>query len=311
MINQDSVINFKHSKTAVLTGGTGYIGSRVVNVLVNQGWDVVMLVRPEKDYSKYETIQNPSLIKYDGCAESLVKLESLNRDTTVFIHIASSFGINHEIENSAEIVATNVRLGTELCAFMVKHRFKRLILTESYWQFDEHGVMGGNSLYAASKSAFSLIAEYFTESDLSVLALVLYDVYGPNDHRGKLINNLINAASVDLPFPLTDGEQIIDFVHVDDVAQAYATAARRILTMPFNASFNRYTVRSMRALTLREYVGLLEKIIKRKITAHWGAKPYPRNQIMKPWLPYADSQLIGWAPIISFEEGIAGLIHDD
>ncbi|MGC7405622.1 NAD-dependent epimerase/dehydratase family protein [Pandoraea pneumonica] len=295
---------------AVITGASGYIGSRVAAQLSAQGWRVIRVMRANPAGDAAPMSDRADIVRYDATAGALAPLATLDPAKTVFLHLAAVAEIAGEIDKAEQLVDANIRLGMDLMTFMIRHGFTRFVSTESYWQFDENGVMGGNSLYAATKSSFSLMAEYLSRHYLRVASLVLYDVYGPNDSRGKLLNALIKHAGAQTPFDLTPGGQVVDFVHVDDVANAFVVAARQLLAGDATPAFHRYTVRSMRALTLRDYVGLIEKVMGSTIPVRWGARPYPRHQIMTPWLPEAGRQLPGWTTTIRFEEGIAGLVDN-
>ncbi|VVD83062.1 CDP-abequose synthase [Pandoraea communis] len=296
--------------TVVITGASGYIGRKVASQFEADGWCVIRVMRPNPARDADAPADPENVVLYDGRAESLAPLSHLDPATTVFLHLAAAVEIASEIDKVEQLVDANIRLGMGLATFMIRHGFTRLVSTESYWQFDESGALGGNSLYAATKSSFSLMVEYLSRHYLRVASLVLYDVYGPNDARGKLLNALIEHAGAQTPFNLTAGEQIIDFIHVDDVADAFVVAARQLLADGATPAFHRYTVRSMRPLPLREYVGLIEKVTGRSIPVRWGGRPYPRHQIMKPWLPDASWQLPDWAATIRFEEGIASLVDN-
>lgn len=298
-----------HIKFAVITGGLGYIGSNLSFLLEKNGWEVILLVRGDKSRDTKSFVNHFSLVEYDGTLDSLSAFNSLDQNNTVFIHLAASMAISDEIEKTTDLIDSNIRLGMDVATYMAQHGFKWLISTESYWQFDAQGLLGGNTLYATTKSAFSLLLEYMAKQYITVISLVLYDVYGPMDARGKLINNLIDSSTNNQTFDMTDGKQIIDFVHVDDVINAYLSAAYQLMAEDMQLSFHRYTVRSMRHLQLREYVSLIEQIIGKPLSIRWGRREYPKYQIMQPWLPGSDRQLPGWEPMISFEDGIRGIAN--
>ena len=296
-------------KCAVITGGLGYIGRNLSIYLEKNGWEVILLVRKSSAPKSTPFGKYISLIEYDRTEKSLSPLNNLDRNRTVFFHLAASMEIDEEIENSAELIDSNISLGMSLATYMAQKGFKFLVSTESYWQFDEQGILGGNTLYASTKSACSLLLGYMAKEYLTVISLVLYDVYGPGDTRGKLINNLLDSVEREQTFDMTEGKQVVDYVHIDDVVIAYQIAADQLLSTDMLPSFNRYTVRTMRPLQLRVYIQLIEQIIGKSLSIRWGARGYQAFQIMRPWLPASDHQLPGWEPTIPFEAGIRGLAN--
>lgn len=298
-------------KYAVVTGGLGYIGSKVVLLLASSEWEVICIVRPASNLAVLPIKDRMQFIYYDGTVESLSKLNWLPANRTVFLHLAARSTKAEEIENIDSLVMSNIEFGLNLSKFMVMNNYKKLIHAESYWQFDELGNIGGNCLYAATKSAFSLVLEYMSKCYLNCLTLVLYDVYGPGDSRGKLINAIINQAPHMPAIAVTEGNQLIDYVHIDDVAKAFLVASELILKDNSPVGFLRHTVRSMRPMSLRDYVELAAKATNKSLNVNWGGIPYPVYQIFKPWFPDKLMQLPDWRPIIRFEDGVKDLINNE
>lgn len=294
---------------AVVTGGLGYIGSRVVSLLASSQWEVICLVRPAANLAVLPNSLGIRFIDYDGTLESLSKLKDLPPSRTVFLHLAASYKKTDEIENTNSLLESNIEYGLNLSKFMAKNEFTRIIHAESYWQFDEFGNMQGNCLYAATKSAFSLVLEYMSKRYLNCTSLVLYDVYGPNDSRGKIINIILNQTSQMPAISATEGKQIIDYVHVEDVARAFLAASELILKNNSSIGFRRYTVRSMLPMSLRDYIELAANATDKSLNVNWGGSPYPVHQIFKPWLPDILMQLPSWSPIVKFEDGVKGLVN--
>ncbi len=295
---------------AVVTGGLGYIGCRVASLFADMGWEVVCLIRPTADPAVLPNRNRLRFVNYDGTLESLSVLKELPTDRTVFLHLAATSSKTEEVDAAITLLKSNVEYGLNLTKFMSENGFRKFILAESYWQFDVSGNLRGNCLYAVTKSAFSLILEYMSNRYLNAISLVLYDVYGSDDLRGKLINTVINAESQKQPISVTEGKQIIDYIHVEDVARAFLVASDLIVNDPSLTKFRRYTVRTMRSLSLREYIELAADATEISLNVNWGDIPYPPFQIFKPWLPAADMQLPGWRPIIEFEDGIRGLVEN-
>lgn len=299
------------NRWVVMTGGLGYIGRNAAVAFERSGWRVCLIVRPQQPVSPAFADGRYTMIRYDGSIESLDSLRELDAARTVFLHLAASSVLNDELHERQNLLQSNIVLGTDLVASMMELGFRKILHTESYWQFDKWGSLGGNSLYAATKSSFSLLFEYFCRRYVYGIALVLYDVYGPDDSRGKLLSSLVSQGDGDQALELTPGEQTLDYIHVTDVVNALLAAGHRLLAADSSPSFARFTVRSMRPMTLQAYVSLMERTLSRQLRIRWGARPYPAHQIMDPWLPDANAQLPGWQAAIRFEDGIRELNSHD
>lgn len=70
---------------------------------------------------------------------------------------------------------------------------------------------------------------YIEASGLRVITLKLFDTYGPDDPRPKLMNLIQRMAMDNQPLAMSPGEQQIDLVHVEDVVRAFMVASERLL----------------------------------------------------------------------------------
>jgi nucleoside-diphosphate-sugar epimerase len=298
--------SMSNKKSAVLTGGSGYIGKNVTKELLQNGWQVFHLVRKKPKLKL--CIPKIKYLKINKSLSSLSKLLKLNRKKTVFIHLATYSSIKNELKNTKNYIDSNINLGVNLMSFMHHNSFTKLLIAESYWQFDGKGKIKGNTLYSLSKSCLSNIAEYFSiKYNFIINCLVLYDIYGPGDDRPKLLNQLIDNLNKRKIFKLTPGKQIIDYTFINDVAKAFVVASENLILKKKN-QFKRYTVRSMHQKTLKSYINIIENSLNYKFNINWGGKKYPNYQIMKPWLPSSKYQLPSWSPESKFENNIKNLI---
>lgn len=299
------------NKLAVLTGGNGYIGRNLNRHLLNTGWDTVLLLRADSQpiYPFDKGFGYCRSLQYDGTRQSLDSLDLDDDAEVVFFHLAAHSVLSDALNNLDRLLDSNIRFGTHLLDYMSKNGFRNLVLAESYWQFDQEGSLGGNNLYSASKSALSLLAQHYSKN-MQIVSLVLYDVYGPDDNRGKLVNLLIKSAVTQVPVDITQGEQLLDYVYIDDVVRAFDIAGTSLLkpSCHVQQGFCRATVRTMDARKLREYVDIIGQVVGRTPNVRWGAKPYPAHQIMTPWLPPASAQLPGWLPTFSFPSGVQKIV---
>lgn len=297
----------KKIKTAIITGGSGYIGKHVTKNLLLDGWQIIHLIRKKP---KKEIFDNK--IKYFNIKNEFIKphlLKNLDKKKTIFIHLASYKSLKEEVDNFQKYINSNIILGTKILSFMYKNSFNKLILTESYWQFDEKGNFSGNSIYAQTKSCFSMMAKYFSKNyNFLINSIVLYDVYGPDDNRKKIINKIINYRKKNKIINLTPGRQIIDYTFIDDVAKGFVIAANTML-LNKKAKFIRNTIRSMHERSFKNYIKILERNMNLKHRIKWGAKKYPKNQVFKPWLPNSKWLIKTWSPKYKFEHYIKKLIN--
>jgi len=286
-------------KQVLVTGATGYIGSRLTHVLLEHGHHVHLLLRKDSSLACLEGVREQLILhSYDGSYESAAAIFQANTIDTVF-HLATWFNSTHKPENITDIIHSNILLGTHLLEAMAQKGCRRFINTGTYWQHNQAGEYSPNSLYAASKQAFSDIVDYYVHH-VSAITIKLFDVYGKGDTRGKIFNMLDDASKNNKRLDMTAGEQQLRLTHVDDAVAAFLLA-EALLGTPEHQKKHTLYFAGANPVALKEVVKTYMAVTGKKVDITWGALPYRQGQIMKP---YTGIKLPGWSAQTSLEEGI-------
>lgn len=278
----------------LITGHSGYIGSHVFKLLSDKGLEVAGLGRQEVHGGQFQEFI------FDGTAASVERAYALFKPEAT-IHCAASFS-SSSVDDIKSLVDVNVAYGAMLLEACVNNSCTKFINAGSYFEyFGSNGDLSPCNAYAASKSAFQILLEFYgRERNLSALTLVLYDVYGPRDPRPKLLNKLILGN----PGDISPGKQLKDFIFIDDVAEAFYLA----LTSLENLNEVRYFVRTNVLTSIEDLVRIIDEKMKSSLYVHLGKRPYADNEIMKPYLgpilPY-------WKPKVSINDGIDRVLEDN
>ncbi|MCF6768110.1 NAD-dependent epimerase/dehydratase family protein [Thiotrichales bacterium 19S11-10] len=294
-------VRYIMNMTAVVTGGSGYIGSKLVAFLLKEGFSVYCITRPTTDYNKLPEHSSIHFLEYDGQIESIhQKIYDIKPD--VVFHLAAVGNAVHDAKMIEQMVSANIVLGVHLLEILSKIGSGIFINTGTFWQFyqgDEN--YNPNSLYAATKQAFQDIMLYYTNTfSLSAVSLILYDVYGEADPRGKLFNLLINAAKQSLTIPMSPGEQKIIPVYVDDVVDAFYLTYQ-LLNKAQLQSGAKYHVASDRGYSIKEIVDAFKTVSQGNFEVSWGARAYRDREIMNP---FVGEKLPSWQQKVSLKEGL-------
>lgn len=292
-------------KRALVTGGTGFVGSHLVKELLAEGWSVHVIARPNSSLEQLGSLLESVYIhRFEGNIDLMRKIVRKSRPDVVF-HLASLAISVHQPEDVQRLIESNLLFGMVLVEAMCVEGVHCLVNTGSFWQHYESREYSPVNLYAATKQAFEALLQYYVEArDLRVITLKLFDTYGPNDPRNKLINLLLDAARSGNQLSLSPGEQSIDLVHVEDVVSAFTKAAG--LLLPRTAcGHQRFGVSSGRPLSLKALVTELEQTLGVQIPVVWGGRDYRQREAMIPWQP-SDS-LPGWGPRIPLRAGLRAL----
>ncbi|HEO66185.1 MAG TPA: NAD(P)-dependent oxidoreductase [Spirochaetes bacterium] len=290
-----------HSRSLV-TGATGFIGSNLVRGLLNKGWKVDVLVRPSSSLDMLADVQNSlSIHAFNGKTEQMLEILSKVFPDVVF-HVASMVVGEHKPAQVEELISSNITFGNQLLEAMSISGVSKFVNIGTYWEHYENKQYSPVNLYAATKYAFQNILQYYVEAkDISANTLKLFDTYGPNDPRPKILNLLLNAVRTGEKLVMSPGKQKLDLVYIDDVVNAFLTAAERLLAGNVRGH-EIYGVGTGEFVSLRNLVQVVEKIAGNSIHVEWGAKPYRPRDVMFPW-DYK-TQLSGWVAKVGLEEGI-------
>lgn len=285
-----------------VTGATGYIGARVCAKLIEQGHEVHALVRKQSNTSRlHQSVQT-----HEVSGDNLAAIMQSVRPDVIF-HLASYVTPAADVQAAQQIIRDNIDFGVAVLAAAVQAGCKKFISTGTYWSYGFDGQYAPNTLYAASKKAFADILQWYAKAHkFSAANLILFDVYGDNDWRGKLLPFLVQNLGNTNALELTGGAQLLDMVHVDDVAEAFIHA---VDCLPEAGTVPEWGVATGRQVSLRAVVSELERISGKKLAATWGAKPYPDYQIMEPVTQAALPNVPNWSAQISLEQGLAQLVH--
>jgi nucleoside-diphosphate-sugar epimerase len=294
------------SRSALVTGVTGFIGGKLAERLLSEGWTVHALLR---ETSSEEGLPAGLVLhRHGGSVEGLTAIVAAARPDVVF-HLASLYLAEHRADQVDALVASNILFPAQLAEAMTAAGATRLINTGTAWQHYETDGYNPVNLYAATKQAALDLLRYYQEArGLSVLTLKLFDTYGAGDKRRKLVQLLVDAASSGEGLGMSPGEQVIDLIHVDDVVAAFVIAAERLVEAA--APLREEYFVSGERLSVVELVSLVGEVIDAPIEARMGERPYRSREVMRPVRVGAADLLPGWHRRTCLRDQLPTLLAD-
>lgn len=289
--------------TVIVTGATGFIGSNLTKRLVREGYDVAIITREESDLTNIEDVLDKiENFSFDKDIESLINFLKRKRPKVIF-HLASLCLGEHSFNDIENLIDSNIKFGSFILEAMKEAKIKNIINTGTAWQHYNNEKYNAVSLYAATKESFLKIMEYYVDSySMRAITLELFDSYGEKDKRKKLINLLIDAGSLNKELNMTEGNQLIDLTHIEDIVEAFLVAYKHLIDNINFKEMKSYGVCTGRRVNLKELVGIFEKITGYKMKINWGIKKYKDKEVMNPWDNY--EKLPNWNSKISLEKGL-------
>jgi UDP-glucose 4-epimerase len=296
----------------IVTGGAGFIGSHVVDRLLEDGHDVIALDnfstgRPENLIHRR---QNPRLTlkKLDVADHNAIK--SIFEGVDWVFHVAALADIVPSIQNPLDYYHANVTGTVSVLEAAKEARVSRFVYAAS------SSCYGIPDVYPTSETAEIrpqypyALTKYLGEEcvmhwgkvyKLPVVSLRLFNVYGPRSRTsgtyGAVFGVFLAQKLAKKPFTVVgNGTQTRDFTFVTDVVDAFITAAKSDIT---NEIFN---VGSGNTYSVNRLVELLE-----------GDVTYIPKRPGEPNCTFADiskiQKLLNWKPEVSFEEGVKILLE--
>jgi UDP-glucose 4-epimerase len=291
---------------ALVTGGAGFIGSHLVDVLVARGDDVTVVdhLRRGHTHNLNDALeQGVEIVQADvEDVGSMLAAFQTHRPEVVY-HLAAQIDVRRSVEDPSTDAHVNVG-GTAAVLEAAREAGSRRVLLAStagvYGEpptlpVAEDAALAPLSPYGAGKAAAESYLDLFRRlHGLSTLSLRLANVYGPRqDPHGEagVVAIFCGAAAEDEPVVVFgDGTQTRDYIYVADVVAAFAAGGRADLEGVLNISTGRET--SVGDLT-------------RRLGLETTFAPHRRGEVARSCLdPTAAAERLGWRAQTPLDEGL-------
>ncbi len=291
----------------IVTGGAGFIGSHLCELLLNQGHEVVALdslVNGQKD-NLSSFIDHPKFLFMEVDIRDREEMKNLNLDVDWLFHLAALADIVPSIEDPEGYFDTNVTGTFNVLEYAKRAKVKKFLYAASSscyglpttFPTPESASVSPEYPYALTKYlGEELVGHWNKLYNIPTISLRLFNVYGPrsrtNGTYGAVFGVFLAQKLNSKPFTVVgDGTQTRDFTYVTDVANAFYVAAQS------EKSGKVYNVGSGGHYSVNRLVELLQ-----------GDVVYIPKRPGEPECTFAETQRIqkelNWFPKVSFEEGV-------
>lgn len=274
-----------------ITGGTGYLGSKLAGALAAHGHSLFFLVRRSSDLTKLSGLVNRSNVFYDLECD-FVEIFAEEKVEMV-VHCATHYGRNDS--NPLNTINSNLLMPLRLLDAAAKVGLSAFISTGT--MLDKRV-----SFYSLSKSQFDDWMQQYSPK-IKCINLLLEHFYGPGDDPSKFVSAMINQLIAGVKsIDLTLGMQKRDFIYIDDVVDAFLAVISKIDEIGQLATFE---VGSGLSVAIKEFMTLAKKIADNNVTElNFGAIPYRENEVMNSRVDTTLLRNIGWSCTTSLTDGL-------
>lgn len=293
-----------------LTGVTGFIGRNLLPMLlqytsktnayltINRQIEKANELFPKDKYRNFEHVSS----------DNFDEIKKFNPQ--LLIHLATLSSSRNDEEIIHPMLMANIEFGVKILSVLSQcPDFKLFVNVGTFAEYRYgNGQLESAYLYSASKTAFRTFLEYYASlgNGFDYINVVPYSVYGGEMTVKRLFDYLKESMDSPIIVDMTGGEQVLDFIHVDDVARFFVSVVnhpQKFKGLPVNE--REFHLGTGKGTSIRDVVAMIEKITQKKCNVNWGGKAYRDQDIMYSVAPIGQNHICGWKAKISLLEGLS------
>jgi UDP-glucose 4-epimerase len=288
----------------VVTGGSGFIGSHVVDALVEAGHQVTILdhrVRPHRSDVGFEDVD----------LMDLSSVLAATRGAEHVFHLAAVSNVNYAFKYPVYTTALNVVGTANLLEAARLNGARRFYLASTVWVYNgspDTGVVdetapfyldGAGHIYTSTKMASEMVCHNYGQLYGVPFTVLRYGIpYGPRMREELLIPVFLRKALAGEPLSVSGrGDQFRKFVYVHDLARAHVLAMADAAT---NQTFN---LEGARKVTVLEVAEGIRSLVGEQVRIEFGPER-PGDFGGKEVSGEKARRELGWEPRTAFEDGL-------
>ncbi|MED1472274.1 NAD-dependent epimerase/dehydratase family protein [Bacillus salipaludis] len=291
----------------LVTGGAGFIGSHTVDLLVDSGYEVIVI---DNLSTGCNANINPKATFINIDINSIEIEEVFSKiQPNILIHLAAQVKISLSINDPYYDAMENVMNTIRLLSLCDKYCFEKVIFSSTAAVYGENKNLPLKesahstpvSFYGVSKSTCESYFKLFNKyKNLKYVILRYANVYGPRQtsfSEGGVVSIFMNKMKNDQPVTIYgDGEQTRDFIYVKDLAKANIAAISHGTNEIFNISTQTTT-------SINQLFQICKNILKKDIMPEYG--PAREGDIKHSILDNSKAKIVlNWIPTYTLMEGL-------
>ncbi|MBS0615253.1 MAG: NAD(P)-dependent oxidoreductase [Verrucomicrobia bacterium] len=286
-------------KRVVVTGAAGFIGRHVLPVLREKGYDVHALSSQKRE-SNHITWHKVDFLSPLQVSEVLQEIKASHA-----LHLAwcTTPGKYWTATENLDWVSASLHFARAFARNGGKHLVVAGTCAEYAWEdsvlHESSSEFNPGTLYGVCKrSLFKILEKFCSQEGLRLAWGYIFYLFGSGEKEERFIPQIIRGLLQNIEVKCSSGQQIRDFLHVSDVAAAFAA-------MVDSSAAGTFNIGSGRGIALREIVEKLEKKLEKAGLVKFGERQTPANE---PLHLVANTERIltsvDWKPKIEIDQGL-------
>jgi UDP-glucuronate 4-epimerase len=305
----------------LITGGAGFIGSHLCEVLLERGDEVHCLdnfdpfySREQKEANLEKVLASPRFHFVEGDFRRAALVRRLLRDVQpqAVVHLGAKVGVRPSVEDPLGYVSSNVT-GTSILLDACRHAgvTKFLFASSSSVYGDDSPAPTREdtpasrpaSPYAATKKACEEMAHaFYRVAGIDAICLRYFTVYGPRQRPEMAIHKFARYLAAGRAVPVYgNGRLVRDYTYISDAIGG--TVAALDLLLRTHPCFEIINLASGRMVELNELLNIIERVFGSMPLIRYEDRP--AGDVERTWGDISKARrLLGYEPRVSIEEGI-------
>lgn len=285
------------SRTALITGGTGFLGSHLAERLVSDGWSIYITTR--QPLASLRSGIKAIVCDLADMEQAVNAVASVKPD--VVFHLAGSVSAQPDVALAHEVFRSHVVSAHNLLDIASRGTMGRLVLCGSMMEMTNETP---SSPYAAAKGVVRVYGEMFHSLwECPVVVVRPYMTFGPRQAIEKVLPYVICSLRKGESPKLGSGHWSADWIYIDDVIDGFVKAGVKPGIAGAVLDLGRGELHS-----LRDMIGNIASQMRTDVPVMFGARADRPDEPVRVANVSQTLSTLGWSPKISLEEGLVKTI---
>jgi len=301
-------LNFYDGKRVLITGANGFLGSHILERMIEYNAELSIILRESSDLWRIEKQLGNFNIYYADIRDLDAVSSCISKIKPEIVFHMAAYGVDSRKNNIYEAIGINILGTVNLLHAVSKTGCEKFINTGTSMQYgnkegtvNEDANYTPNNIYGSTKAASTILAHQIADDmDIDITTIIPFGVFGEKEGSHKFFPEVILSILNHREVNLTPCLQQRDYCYVENIIDGFLMAAKTNKTRGMTLNIG-----SGKTFPLKYYVELIIEKMNMDAKINYGALEYRKNDLWNPQVNIEKiKDAINWYPEVSIEEGI-------